>query len=112
VILTNNTSHIRGYRENTHHWASSIISHGAFGSAPVSVPDTMGGGVAGLWNVTFMTSGRPDNIPIILTRIQTTHAQRVWNCILYLCLVFLNEQYWNIKQVMTMLSWCVIICVL
>lgn len=35
------------------------------GSVPVMVADTMGGGAAGLWNVTPVTYGGPVNIPVI-----------------------------------------------
>lgn len=35
------------------------------GCVPVLVPDTMGGGAAGLWNVTPVAFCLPVNIPVI-----------------------------------------------
>lgn len=46
-------------------FVSSMIFHGRVGGDPVVAADTMGGGAAGLWNVTSMTSARPVHIPLI-----------------------------------------------
>lgn len=56
VSLTHCTSHIRGYIKNNHYCPSSVFPM-AIGFIPVSVSDTMGGGAAGLWNVTLVASG-------------------------------------------------------